>query len=613
MLNITLNNEKNGIEVRFDSKPNSEVLDVLKGNGFRWSNRQKMWYAKQSDDRMSLLNSLDCGSSCSDSNTKKKEYNLFELTRTNNIENHYEKDHLLNTKEIAAIIRKHLRNRFPMIRWSVTSDYNSVDVYIKESPFDKESEELKAIVTYACKYVESYNYDNSDYMTDYHDVNFYSNISYADGHTSYALHYDYKQRDMTISELNISEKFQEDLEVWKEMEIEKEAVRLEELKVKMEAERKLAEEYRIQKEKDVELIESNVEIKEVDYTIENCFTSGSGAGSLEALENEIRSGEFEIRYEDCKVAREVHMSEEVYETFTKYLVTDFSFLSGMGGSATDDVRISSMDDYHRMSESERKTVKFYNTDCVAIVVDGEIRLVIDPQGFDYARYVYFLPEGYNKVSDYKGDTGVSKEEEQKLDELTDRIIREYKQITAFDDDQIDYSDLNKGILKEFIYENHFPMTESVIGHIPEEYQTLKALLYDVLKEINSLQSKFQRSGLVSGQKFTLFHIGDFGWCNPQSGIFKEFTCGKYAQYNDAVKLIYRPERKRSDYYQWLHGEILIYEGYLELPDDILYEVSEHGNFVTKKSRYSSFDHAQYDAVINYFRNLGLEPLINTCN
>ena len=91
MLNITLNNEKNGIEVRFDSKPNSEVLDVLKSNGFRWSNRQKMWYAKQSDDRMSLLNSMDCGSSCSDSNTKKKEYNLFELTRTENIENHYEK------------------------------------------------------------------------------------------------------------------------------------------------------------------------------------------------------------------------------------------------------------------------------------------------------------------------------------------------------------------------------------------------------------------------------------------------------------------------------------------------------------------------------------------
>ena len=47
--NVTLNNEKNGIEIRFEGKPAAEIIESLKANGFRWSNKQKMWYAKQRD------------------------------------------------------------------------------------------------------------------------------------------------------------------------------------------------------------------------------------------------------------------------------------------------------------------------------------------------------------------------------------------------------------------------------------------------------------------------------------------------------------------------------------------------------------------------------------
>lgn len=35
MLNITLNTEKNGIELRFDTKPNTDVITAIKEAGFR--------------------------------------------------------------------------------------------------------------------------------------------------------------------------------------------------------------------------------------------------------------------------------------------------------------------------------------------------------------------------------------------------------------------------------------------------------------------------------------------------------------------------------------------------------------------------------------------------
>lgn len=58
MTNITLRNDLNGIEIRFDGKPAAEVISSLKENGFRWSGKQKMWYAKQSASRIDFAMSI---------------------------------------------------------------------------------------------------------------------------------------------------------------------------------------------------------------------------------------------------------------------------------------------------------------------------------------------------------------------------------------------------------------------------------------------------------------------------------------------------------------------------------------------------------------------------
>lgn len=55
---VIYNEEKNGIEVKFNTKPSQEVINDLKVNGFRWHSIKKIWYAKQTKERREFINSL---------------------------------------------------------------------------------------------------------------------------------------------------------------------------------------------------------------------------------------------------------------------------------------------------------------------------------------------------------------------------------------------------------------------------------------------------------------------------------------------------------------------------------------------------------------------------
>lgn len=56
---VVLNDDKNGVELYFHSKPSEEVRNNLKSNGFRWSKYNKCWYAKQSEDTLNFANSFN--------------------------------------------------------------------------------------------------------------------------------------------------------------------------------------------------------------------------------------------------------------------------------------------------------------------------------------------------------------------------------------------------------------------------------------------------------------------------------------------------------------------------------------------------------------------------
>lgn len=57
-MKVNLNKALNGIELIFQEKPATEILTILKENGFRWHRKKKLWYAKVTDERKALVKEL---------------------------------------------------------------------------------------------------------------------------------------------------------------------------------------------------------------------------------------------------------------------------------------------------------------------------------------------------------------------------------------------------------------------------------------------------------------------------------------------------------------------------------------------------------------------------
>lgn len=604
MATITMNNEKNGIEIRFDGKPESSIIVALKENGFRWSGKQKVWYAKQNADRISFAESLgEFSSHIKNKAEQHEKYNLWEMTRTDGIEDNYSKYHIYSTKEIAAIIRKNLRARFPMCKWSITSDYNSICIDLLASPFCSESDEIKAIIHYAYKFAESYNYDNSDSMTDYFDANFYG------VYESSILSHHYEQKEMTDDDKEMCKVFQQnkvDFEAAEEIRKQKEFE--EQLKQREieEAEAKKRAEIRKANEK---IIEDNHTVKKVNYTIVNAILKANKDDNLDHTEI---YEEKQCR-ETCQVSREVHFATEVYTLFEKQLMSDYSFFDGMGGSRTDDRRIQSSIDYDMMTEEERETVGWYNIDCVAIYCDGELKLIVDPQGYNYARYVYVYDEQSQKVDTYHSDYGISEEEHQHNIELAETIEDVSTEIISQNEIKKTWQnedfDLYKACMKEWIYANKFKLNAGIVRAItiPE----LKTVMYKVLTEVDSIAEQFKNTNLEAGQRITIVKYSDFGMMSVSKVTFHSYEIGQYAQYDNSVKMTFKPHRKKGLYYKWFYGDVIIYNGWYDLPDTVLFDISYKEHCITQKSKWASFDRKQYDAILEYFAEQGLKPIINT--
>lgn len=79
-IEIAYNEEKNGIEVKFNRKPDQEVIDSLKANGFRWHRVKKIWYAKDTEERRTFISSLI------DNDNKEDIKEVINIKNFNNIE-----------------------------------------------------------------------------------------------------------------------------------------------------------------------------------------------------------------------------------------------------------------------------------------------------------------------------------------------------------------------------------------------------------------------------------------------------------------------------------------------------------------------------------------------
>jgi len=533
---------------------------------------------------------------------------LWDLTQWSDIQ----VDNKQGTKSIASEMRKHVRTRFPMCKFSITSDYSSVSFYIVASPYDQESEYLKAIRLYCDNLIKAYRYCTCD--DPYGDYG--SSYNFYGSHTSIDYHYKQTEQTAEIKSDMLDFDAKKALEETKVEEQKEKDYQL--YLVQKELDKKSYEESAKKEAEQVQTINASISITDLAreqqyFVIGSQFAHLNKNNTLDQYKEDVEKGEFYLQ--NVKITKEIHFqTEEALSYFSNMLLNDFDFLAETGGSYTDDVRINSMTDYNNMTEEERKTVVF-NLYGVGIYYNNELKFVVDAQGHSYARYVGLI----ENVTIQKSDN---------VDQLVNHEqIKELKgKVETLEDLSVEAITCNPSLvgtwdkenwneykdrMKQIFNKNYFKLTKSIIQQIPEESETLKGCMYRLLKEVDGIQEQFRNADLKQGQKVTLFYITDFGSVANQMVTLDSVEYTKYAQYDNAVKLTWIPKGKRKQYYNFFYSTLLVYEGWLELPQSVLHEVSESNDFVITKTKYLSCDKKQYDEILDHYEVQGLKPVINT--
>lgn len=509
----TLNAEKNGIEISFPGKPAAAVLDMLKTAGYRWSSRRRIWWSKQSAAAFEVAEKITGGNieaAETVNNSAVHSLDLWERTRwtpgpggdechAHTVGSNYKRG--MSNKEIAATVKKELSRRFPGTKWSATTGgYNSISLYLKSSPYHNEkhyenrrewaekSPEIAAIIEYAEKLLDSYNYNDSDSMTDYFDVNFYDSVG---------VDYDYKQTETTAEQAAEIEDFR--LRIDEEKQAEYEAM---EKRIAEEAEQRKAEEAaeKIREAKNREIISafvSSAAVKELAenerYIIPACPMARKAACIDEASEAAVENA---VDISDCIILQEITAPADILQRFGENCLLHEipEIFQGVGGSRTFDSRIGSMTDYHNMTAEERETVKWY-TLAVAIYDDtGALWAVVDDEGFNYARYIAVTPwngsERRETVPQDEAPDERAKAEAERLEDTSTSIIESLSLSPDNWEDSPDYAEAMEKYMDG--------ITVDIIQAVSIE--PLKVWLYKRMRERSTVQEQLTRANIPQGPK-----------------------------------------------------------------------------------------------------------------
>ena len=400
---ITEGTKDGAIEVYFAEKPDAETREALKALKMRWNGSKGCWWGFTTAEAINAAimgENSPTAAPVAPAKAKKpaKLAPLWERVQLDTIPEHNRR---LDTKTIAAETRKHLRRLFPECKFSVTCDYNSIRAYIKSAPYGKEKklvwdnwsgceelrevpgEALQAVLDYCEAWLQSFNYDNSDYMTDYYDVNFYGDFK---------LDYNFTVTEATPEILADTEAFKAAKAAHEAAEEERRMVEAEREAVEMEERRIAAEKAERENLAALAEIEARAEVVDLDENARYMLTDLIGGhGKENTLEEVKESAATNTRRESAEISREIYLSSEDWAKLSAMLMYDSPIWAGFGGTGTFDERVTD-EDYYRLTTEQRAAVVWYIANAVAVYVDGKLAAVIDPQGYNYARYVHIPTE-----------------------------------------------------------------------------------------------------------------------------------------------------------------------------------------------------------------------------
>jgi hypothetical protein len=264
-----------------------------------------------------------------------------------------------------------------------------------------------------------------------------------------------------------------------------------------------------------------------------------------------------------------------------------------------------------MDEEERNTVQ-WNLYGVAIYFNNKLQFVVDCQGYNYARYVGLTNNA--KIEKSIPVTQVLNEEEKaalkdqadSLEDISTSVIDELNIIDTWENEKWnEYKEAYKNKLKQY----KIKLTKAIIQQL--EIESLKIAMYKLLIEVDGIQEQFENAAIEQGEKVTLFYISDWGSIVTNRITFDSAINSSYAQYDKAIKLTFKPENKRNLHYKHFYSTLLVFKGWHSLPDTVLNHVEERNGMLVTRSKYHSCDNKQYDEILNYFQDQGIEPIVNT--
>ena len=244
------------------------------------------------------------------------------------------------------------------------------------------------------KIVQSYNWDKSDPYTDYFDVGFYLDI-------------DLKKPDGFTPREFMTEA--EKAQLVKDQEAEAEAARAR--VAEYERQRKEAEEAEArraeQEKKDREEIAAAVTVEDLPRPVR--ITALLGGYGKENTVDEVKA-ENNGTPATAEVVRRVRFdSAAACEKFGRMLLYDWDFLAGMGGTGTNDPRVTDAN-FWKLSSEQREQVEFHPVKCVAVYLGDVLQFVANPEGYSYARYI-LIPTDFTEEISADETERITKEEE----------------------------------------------------------------------------------------------------------------------------------------------------------------------------------------------------------
>lgn len=84
--------------------------------------------------------------------------------------------------------------------------------------------------------------------------------------------------------------------------------------------------------------------------------------------------------------------------------------------------------------------------------------------------------------------------------------------------------------------------------------------------------------------------------------FHSYEIGQYAQYDNSVKMTFKPHRKKGLYYKWFYGDVIIYNGWYDLPDTVLFDISYKEHCITQNLNGHHLIESSMMLYLNTLRN-----------